>query len=94
MTFIKCVTGDTQYVRFGNNKMVQRDIWTEISAVVLLNTGNTCQQSLGELSECCVTLSKITSSHIYKVSEYDQEIPQAYTADQPTAQLGRATEHL
>ena len=29
-----------------------------------------------------------------KVSEYDQEIPQSHTADQPTAQSGRATEHL
>ena len=28
-----------------------------------------------------------------KVSEYDQEIPQTHTADQPTAPLGRATEH-
>ena len=32
--------------------------------------------------------------HLYeKVSEYDQEIPQSHTADQPTAPLGRATEH-
>ena len=29
-----------------------------------------------------------------KVSEYDQEIPHSFTADQPTAPLGRATEHL
>ena len=29
-----------------------------------------------------------------KVSEYDQEIPQSQTADQPTAQLGRATDNL
>ena len=27
-----------------------------------------------------------------KVSEYDQEIPQSHSADQPTAPLGRATE--
>ena len=27
------------------------------------------------------------------VSEYDQEIPQSHTADHPTAQGGRATEH-
>ena len=29
---------------------------------------------------------------VKKISEYDQEIPQSYTADQPTALLGRATE--
>ena len=29
-----------------------------------------------------------------KVSEYDQEIPQSHTADQPMAPRGRATEHL
>ena len=29
-----------------------------------------------------------------KVNEYDQEIPQSYTADQHTALLGRTTEHL
>ena len=29
----------------------------------------------------------------YKVSEYDQEIPQSQTADQPTRPLGRATKH-
>ena len=28
-----------------------------------------------------------------KVSEYEQEIPQSNTADQPTAPRGRATEH-
>ena len=28
-----------------------------------------------------------------KVSEYDQEIPQSPTADQPKAPWGRATEH-
>ena len=28
------------------------------------------------------------------VSEYDQEIPQSYTADQPMAPLGRDKEHL
>ena len=27
------------------------------------------------------------------VGEYDQEIPQSHTADQPTALRGRATEH-
>ena len=27
------------------------------------------------------------------VSQYDQEIPQSYTADQPTVPRGRATEH-
>ena len=31
---------------------------------------------------------------LQKVSEYDQEIPQSHTADQPTAPVGRATEHL
>ena len=33
--------------------------------------------------------------YIYKkeVSEYDQDIPQSYTADQPTAPCGRVTEH-
>ena len=29
-----------------------------------------------------------------KVLEYDQEIPQSHTADQPMALSGRATEHL
>ena len=29
-----------------------------------------------------------------KVSEYDQEIPQSQTADQPTAPCGRAKGHL
>ena len=29
-----------------------------------------------------------------KVSEYDQELPQPQTADQPTAPWGRATGHL
>ena len=29
-----------------------------------------------------------------KVSEYDQEIAQSHTADQPTAPLGGVTEHL
>ena len=28
-----------------------------------------------------------------KASEYDQEIPQLHTADQPMASRGRATEH-
>ena len=31
---------------------------------------------------------------VKKVSEYDQEIQQSHTADQPTAPRGRATEHL
>ena len=30
----------------------------------------------------------------YKVSEYDQEIPQSHTADQPAAPWWRAAEHL
>ena len=29
-----------------------------------------------------------------KESEYDQEIPQSHNAGQPTASLGRVTEHL
>ena len=29
-----------------------------------------------------------------KVSEYDQDIPQSHTTDQPTILRGRATEHL
>ena len=29
-----------------------------------------------------------------KISEYDQEIPKAHTADQPTTPWDRATEHL
>ena len=29
-----------------------------------------------------------------KVSEYDQEMPQSHSADQPTVQLGRDTEYL
>ena len=31
---------------------------------------------------------------IKKLSEYDQEIPQSHTADQPIAPRGIATEHL
>ena len=31
---------------------------------------------------------------VEKVSEYDQEISQSHTADQPTAPRGRATEHV
>ena len=36
------------------------------------------------------------SEHLsyWEISEYDQEIPQSNSADQPTAQWGRATEHL
>ena len=30
---------------------------------------------------------------IRKVSEYDQDIPQSHTVDQPTTPLGRAREH-
>ena len=30
---------------------------------------------------------------VQKASEYDQEIPQSHTTDQPTALRGRATEH-
>ena len=32
-------------------------------------------------------------TYIQDVSEYDQEIPQSHTEDQPTAPWGRATEH-
>ena len=44
--------------------------------------------------------SNASDVHIYqaasnhKVSEYDQQIPQSHTAEQPTAPHGRATEHL
>ena len=31
--------------------------------------------------------------HIAKLSEYDQEMPQSHTADQPTASRGRAAEY-
>ena len=31
--------------------------------------------------------------YIQVVSEYDEEIPQSHTTDQPTALWGRATEH-
>ena len=33
------------------------------------------------------------NSYLNEKSEYDQEIPQSHTADQPTASWGRATEH-
>ena len=35
-----------------------------------------------------------TYDELQKVSEYDQEIPQSHTADQPMAPRGRATKHL
>ena len=40
--------------------------------------------------DCCISESFLGQ----KVSEYDQEIPQSYNADQPTAPWGSATEHL
>ena len=40
----------------------------------------------------CCDMPKGKNNH--KVSEYDQEIPQSHTADQPTALSRRATEHL
>ena len=52
-----------------------------------LNTGS---------SEQNVTFAYIVLLHptyIQKVSEYDQEIPQSHTEDQPTAPWGRATEN-
>ena len=36
----------------------------------------------------------IRQGSFQKVSEYDQEIPQSHTADQPTAPWGRATDYL
>ena len=36
----------------------------------------------------------ISDGGIKKVSEYDQEISQSHTADQPMAPRGRTTEHL
>ena len=35
----------------------------------------------------------ISYGQVQNVSEYDQEIPRSYTADQPTALWGGATEH-
>ena len=46
----------------------------------------TCEMWAGALS--------CKSRTLQKVSEYDQEIPQSQTADQPKAPLGRATGHL
>ena len=34
----------------------------------------------------------LNPTYMQKVSEYDQEIPQSQTKDQPTAPRGRATE--
>ena len=45
--------------------------------------------------EACITKRYIfILSHIQNVSEYDQEIPQSHTADQPTAQPGRDIEYF
>ena len=38
--------------------------------------------------------SSFSATGIENKSEYDQEIPQSQTADQPTAPWGRATGHL
>ena len=35
----------------------------------------------------------LSPTYIQKVSEYDQEIPQSQTKDQPTAPRGRATDY-
>ena len=37
---------------------------------------------------------QVTCNRIKKLSEYDQEIPQSHTADQPTAPWGGATDNL
>ena len=52
-----------------------------------LNTGSSNQN---------VTFAYIElhPTYIQNVSEYDQEIPQSNTEDQPKAPWGRATEHL
>ena len=56
-----------------------------------------------DTSEIMQLFSKIENQTSYKfndrltyktVSDYDQEIPQAHTADQPKATGRRATEHL
>ena len=39
-------------------------------------------------------LTPLKAKSSLTVSEYDQEIPQSHTADQPTAPWGRATEHI
>ena len=39
-------------------------------------------------------IEQVSSRKVQKVSEYDQEIPQSHTADQPTAPRGRAIKHL
>ena len=42
----------------------------------------------------CVRIASLVRWYVIrKVSNYDQEIPQPYTADQPTAPFGRASEH-
>ena len=42
----------------------------------------------------CINMYEKIHQNIKKVSEYDQEIPQSHTADQPTARWGRTTGHL
>ena len=41
-----------------------------------------------------IAATAASNTELLKVSEYEQEIPQSHTADQPTAPRGRATEHL
>ena len=52
------------------------------------NTFNACGEMMSEWQDIFLKLA------LQKVSEYDQEIPQSYAADHPSAPGGRAAEHL
>ena len=52
-----------------------------------INTGSSKQNVTFEY------IVLLNPTYMQKVSEYDQEIPQSQTKDQPTAPRGRATEH-
>ena len=51
-----------------------------------------CFKDWSQSSLCLkyIPVKRLAASHH---NEYDQEIPQSHTADQPTAPLGRATTH-
>ena len=46
------------------------------------------------LEACIIKRYIFILTHTQNVSDYDHEIPQQHTVDQPTAPLGRAIEHL
>ena len=52
-----------------------------------------CESSAHEISSLIFTALSVLKNITQLSTEYDQEIPQSHTADQPTAPRGRATEH-